>query len=200
VNWIRISVALADDPKVHRLADTLGVRVAEAAGLLVFLLGKFPEHAPTGDLSNVPASLVERWAGWEGERGAFDRAFRAEFLNDAGVWEAWDKHNGKALQKLTRDRERVAAERESRRTVAGPSRDGRGYVAGTDGRTDELLRGRSRALNGNGKVPPAAYVPAQPIAPVFCPECGPGQLATVAGQKRPVRTHLTTCPRFALDS
>lgn len=192
MNWIRIAVGIADDPDVHTLAERLGCRVAEAVGLLVSLLTRFPEHAPGGDLTQIPASLVERWAGWEGQRGAFDVAFRDTFLTD-GVWVAWDKHNGKALAKLIRDRERIREQRETRgdnlATLALQSRDGRGGVAGTDGRTDELLRGRSRAKSGTATYAPGhANLPDRPPCPPGC------ALQTVEGQRRPVLVHIEGCP------
>lgn len=197
LNWIRISVALGDDPKVHRLAEALGCRVAEAAGLLVLLLSRFPEHAPDGNLAQIPASLVERWATWDGDRNAFDSAFRSIFLTDAGVWAAWDKHNGRALTKLERDRERLRLQRETAQeaTLAGLSRDGRSDgrqpVAGTDGRTDEVqLRGRSRA-KANGTSGPH-YEPAQPVSPKFCDHCDGEPITNDKGRITGMR-HTETC-------
>lgn len=186
VNWIRVAVGIADDPDVHRLAETLGVRVAEAVGLLVGCLARFPEHAPEGDLRRVPATLVERWAGWEGERGVFDAALRETFLNADGVWESWNKHNGTALKKLERDRERLRQQREERADVmaklAGVSRDSSASVAGTDGRTDELPKwGRKR-----GKYEELAPYKPEP----FCKHCGGGM-----GKKQETDTRLTIIHR-----
>jgi hypothetical protein len=196
VNWIRLAVGIGDDPKVHRLADRLERPVAGAVGHLVLLLTKFPEHAPDGNLAQVPASLVERWAAWDGERGAFDEAFRPLFLVD-GVWLAWDKHNGLSLRKLERDRERLRQIRESRAdaalTVAGLSRDGRNDVAGTDGRTDEVqLRGGRKRPNGNGHQPLAPYKPDP-----FCPDCGQGMGKLDPSDRKLVQLHTTTCPTLA---
>lgn len=181
MNWIRVSVMLGDDPRVHTLAAALGVRAAEAAGLLVLLLTKFPEHAPDGNLAHVPASLTERWAGWEGERGAFDAAFRSHFLTD-GVWSAWEKHNGAALRDAEASRLR-AAEYRRNRLNSSPDGTANGSQNGTvdrsplrtDGRTN-ITTGRSRAKNGNGHDPPPR--PPVPLsdglgfAPPFCAVCG----------------------------
>ena len=89
VNWIRIAVGIGDDPDIYLLAERLNVSPHEAIGLVVLLLVRFPEHAETGDLSNIPDALLERWAGWTGERGAFAQAVRAIFLKGAGLAELW---------------------------------------------------------------------------------------------------------------
>lgn len=218
MNWIRVSVGISEDPRTHQLAEALGVRVAEAGGLMVFALTKFPAHAPTGNLAKVPDSLLELWAVWEGKRGAFAKAFRETFLDAEGCWASWEKHNGNALQKLARDRERIAAMRgnssDSRATVAGsvagsvarPSRDSRAVVAGTDGRTDEQLGAHAR---GNGAshsashrtgagqlVPIRPHLPAVLVAAPWCAECGEGE-AVLNGKGRIVgKEHLTSCSHY----
>lgn len=200
MNWIRISIGIGDDPRVHVLADELGVTVPECVGLLVLLLTKLPEHAQSGDLSTVPDSLLERWAWWAGQRGNFAPFFRRTFLSSEGVWTAWDKHNGLALSKAERDRERLRLHREEeatrRATVARQSGDGRQPVAGTDGRTYEVQttgRSRARTATSNGLQPIRPHLPAVAVAPPWCAGCGDGILTTPDGQKRPVRTHAPTC-------
>ena len=200
MGWIRIAVGMDDDLKVHILADRLGCPVASVVGHLVLLLSRFPDHAPEGNLARIPASMVERWAAWEGERGRFDAAFRETFLVD-GIWAAWEKHNGKALAKLERDRERQRLEREARADnlakLAGVSRDGRAFVAGTNERTYERTTnggGRKRPLNGNGTDHYApGHNPAEPLAPPFCEECGDGVAVQPEGSKRFVQVHASTC-------
>lgn len=184
MNWIRVAVAIADDPDIHELADALGVRVSEAVGLVVSTLVKFPEHAPDGNLTQLRDSLVERWAGWEGEKGRYAAELRRIFLTE-GVWTSWDKHNGKALQKLDRDRERLRQKREDMANVAGLSRDSRAVVAGTDGRTDELPKGgwRKRHLTNE---PPAANAP-------WCVECQGVVVQQANGMPRKV--HAPECSR-----
>jgi hypothetical protein len=194
MNWIRIAVAIGDDPDIHDLADALNVPVSQAVGLVVCTLAKFPEHAPDGNLAQLRASLVERWAGWDGERGRFDAELRRIFLKD-GVWTSWEKHNGRALQKLERDRERLRTRREessdSSASVAHLSRNGRAVVAGTDGRTDEvqLRGGRKRHLNGNDREP---YVP-----PPFCSACGQGMGKATPDATRLTILHAEGCPNAA---
>jgi hypothetical protein len=204
VNWIRISVALGDDPKVHRLAEALGCRVAEAVGLVVLLLSRFPEHAPDGNLASVPASLVERWAGWDGERGAFETAFRPIFLAPDGLWPAWDKHNGTALKKMAADRDRLRQSRDGRNdvaaTVATPPRDSRATVDATsqvrtDGRYEvqKQLRSRAETANGNGDQPIRPHAPAVAVAPPFCRECEGEAVETPKGRIVGMR-HKAGCP------
>lgn len=194
MNWIRVAVAIGDDPDVHLLAAAVGVRVAEAVGLVVGLLTKFPEHAPDGSLAKVPDSLVERWAGWEGDRGAFAVEFRRLFLTEDGVWSAWDKHNGAAMRDAQASRERAA---EYRRRQANSLLDStangtpNGAADGSHLRTD----GRTNKTTGRASAKTATYAPGHlnlSSAP-FCPECGDGELREVEGQRRPVRCHLPTC-------
>lgn len=193
MNWIRVAVAIGDDPDIHRLADALGCRVAEAVGLVVCTLAKFPEHAPDGNVAQVPPSLIERWAGWDGERGVFDRHLRAIFLTE-GVWVSWEKHNGKPLEKAGRDRERLRLQREQKAEevarLAGLSRDGRQPVAGTDGRTDGRTtlpqNGRKRPWNSNGE--PEPYKPAP-----FCTKCGLGMGKVHETDTKLVQLHKEGC-------
>ena len=114
MNWIRVSVGITHDPRVYALADDLEVRPAEVVGLLIGVMAALPEHAPTGDLTNVPQTLIERWAGWDGVRGAFAVRFATRFLND-GVWAAWEKYNGSALREAKSNAERAKAARNARK-------------------------------------------------------------------------------------
>jgi len=188
MNWIRVAVAIGDDPDVHTIAYHLNIDAAHAVGLLVLLLTKFPEHAADGNLKDIPDGLIERWAGWSGERGQFAAMLRAIFLNEDGIWEAWDKHNGKALEKMHRDRERLRLSRDHPATVARPSRDTTGDRRGY-GRTD------GRTTSGGALHRVENYAPGHVnLMPTkFCAECGDGVLAEVAGSKRPVQTHAPGC-------
>jgi hypothetical protein len=186
MNWIRIAVAIGDDPDIHELAEALGVRVAEAVGLVVGTLVRFPEHAPDGNLAQLRDSLIERWAGWEGDRGKFAAELRRIFLSPEGKWESWDKHNGKALQKLERDRERLRQKREDSENVARQLRDTRQSVAGTDGRTDEVqLRGGYRRK---------ALTPEPFRTDPFCKKCGGGMGKAHESATRLTIIHREDCP------
>lgn len=199
MNWIRVAVGIGDDPDVHTLAHHLDISPAEAVGLIVLVLVKFPEHAPDGNLKDVPDTLVERWAGWAGTRGQFAALLRAIFLNSDGVWEAWDKHNGRALRKLDRDRERLRLSRDeienvarqSRDTTRDTTRDGRGYGR-TDGRSTTTGGAPHRVENSR-----PAYAPGHVNLPTppFCAECVDGVLVQGSGSRRMVQGHAEGCSR-----
>lgn len=198
MNWIRVAVGIGDDPDVHTLAHHLDISPAEAVGLIVLVLVKFPEHAPHGNLKDVPDTLVERWAGWGGTRGQFAALLRAIFLNPDGVWEAWDKHNGRPLKEAEASRERARKWRTERlendlRTAYGtayatenkPHRT----LLRTDGRTDQTTGGASH------KITPTAYAPGYVNLPTppFCAECGDGVLVQGSGSRRMVQGHAEGC-------
>jgi hypothetical protein len=107
MKWIRIDAGIACDPKLQQLADTLGVRLPHAIGLVICALCQFPAHARDGDIGAIPDATLEKWAGWEGKRGKFAPAFRATFCVD-GVVTGWEKHNGAAVRKADKDTERQA--------------------------------------------------------------------------------------------
>lgn len=103
--WIRIDANIGENPKVWELAALRGVSAEACVGLLVILFGKVAEHAPSGDVAQVPDPLLERWAGWSGEPGAFARDFRALFAS-AGVIDGWAERQGKLIERANKERER----------------------------------------------------------------------------------------------
>lgn len=157
ISWIRIDRAISDDPKVSRLARELSVRAPEAVGLLVGVWSGMAIHAPSGNLADVDDTLLAKWAGWHGKPARFAAALRALFLDAAGTWPAWDKHNGSTIRKAQRDAERLRVERERRATggedVARASRDGRAAVAGTN------------VTNVTNELPPQDQLPVGAVAP-----------------------------------
>lgn len=188
MNWIRVAVGIADDPDIHRLADALGVNVAEAVGLVVGVLTRFPQHAPDGNIADIPASLVERWAGWTGERGAFATALRERFCNAEGVWESWEKHNGAAMRDAEAARKRAQeyrrrnAEQLLESTANGaPNGSGDGSLLRTNERTNQTTGWRKR---GNAE-PPAPFK-----TDPFCTKCGGGM-----GKRHETDTRLTIIHR-----
>ena len=108
MEWIRISCRIGHDPKTVTLARRCGVTVPAAVGHVVMLLSQLPAHAADGDLASVPSEVVEHWAGWQGQTGAWDAAFRALFCDETGVVAAWERLNGAPLRELQQDRERKA--------------------------------------------------------------------------------------------
>lgn len=115
MNWIKISTAIGDDPRIGRIADACRCSGNEALGAVVRILGRLPEHAPNGDLSGLPSTLIEQWAWWRGKAGKFADAFRAEMCDESGVVRSWEKWNGSAQRQLVSARERMANLRQAKR-------------------------------------------------------------------------------------
>ena len=107
MEWVAIAVNIARDPSVHRMAEGLRVRVPEAVGLLALTFAEMAQHAPTGELADVPDSLLETWSGWHGKRGAFAEQFRANLCNHAGLVLAWEKYNGANIRRAKAASERT---------------------------------------------------------------------------------------------
>lgn len=186
VNWIRVAVAIGDDPDIHELAGRLNIPVAQAVGLVVCTLARFPEHAPDGNLTQLRDSLLERWAGWDGEKGQYATELRDIFLTD-GVWASWEKHNGAAMRDAEAARQRAAeyrrrnAERLLESTPNGtPNGSGNGSLLRTNERTNQTTRGRTRQAaetagpNGPWCVECQGVVVTQPNGlpkKIHAPEC-----------------------------
>lgn len=113
MDWIAISVTIGGDPAVHRMAAVLRIRVAEVVGLLGLTFAGMAQHAPSGQLADVPNTLLEQWSTWHGKRGAFAAQFRAELCDDAGQVRAWEKYNGANIRRLESARERARIWRET---------------------------------------------------------------------------------------
>lgn len=124
MNWIRMATTMKGDATVHRLAAVLTKGdVPKMIGHLQCVLAELPAHARNGDISGVPASLLEHWALWTGRRGQFDTEFRAAMCTDAGVIRAWDVHNGSAIREADRNAANARQYRQRKR-------DGNGDAAG----------------------------------------------------------------------
>lgn len=157
MNWIRVATGMKNDPDIAHIAEACRVRVAEVVGCVTSLLSELPEHAREGDLTNVPDTLLEQWAGWEGKRGLFAKAFIAHLCIDRTV-RSWEKHNGAALRESDRARERVREWRANKKepdTDAEPppkrTRNVRRSVRGTEGVTNGVANGERTLLrDGTG--------------------------------------------------
>lgn len=115
MNWIRIATGIKSDPRLASIAEHLHVEIAHAVGLVVSTLCELPEHARNGDVCQVPNLALERWAGWDGERGAYAYAFRTWMCTDDGVVSGWERHNGSAMREAEAGRERAKQWRAERR-------------------------------------------------------------------------------------
>lgn len=178
MNWIRVSVGIATDPRVYALAEDLDVRPAEVVGLLVGVMAALPGHAPTADLSNVPSTLLERWAGWEGVRGQFAARFAARFLND-GVWAAWEKYNGSAMREAKSAAERAKAARNARKGGSSPHGSPHGMENGTA--NGSPLRDETRRSTTTTTTAPSSEKPDERGAGAGIPDPTPLPKPVVAG-------------------
>jgi hypothetical protein len=180
--WIAISREIANDPKVHALAEATKLDVDACIGKLVRLFAAMAEHAPDGRLDHVPATTLEVWANWRGKRGLFAGAFLAGFAPDGKVT-AWERYNGAKIKKAERDRERLRAEysRDSRGILARENGESRDSLAGnkdidTDNRSRSKAPLTQQATNthapdalaapaSNGKHEPAGFAAAWAALP-----------------------------------
>lgn len=141
--WIRIDANIGRNPTVWKMADVRGLSAVEIVGHLVMLFGNVAEHAPHGDVSSVSDRLIEEWAGWHGEPGAFASSFRELFVSD-GVIDGWEKRQGKLIERAAKERERAARRRSADSTpkVREQSADASAARNGTE---------RSTSPNGEGE-------------------------------------------------
>ncbi len=126
--WIRVNARLADDADVRAFARALfpdlkaWIAVSAACGLLVTLWGRVIDEQEDGDLSGRDNDVLEEWAKWRGEAGAFALAFRDTFTAD-GMIAKWHEYQGPliARRKLDRERKRQRMGRDQRPATAGDS-------------------------------------------------------------------------------
>jgi hypothetical protein len=106
MTWIRVHARLIDRPVVGRLVEALRVRPAAAVGYLVTLWGSISQHAEAGRIGALPDAQIERWAGWDGKRGAFAKWLRATHLDELGRPREWEEYQGALDRQREADRER----------------------------------------------------------------------------------------------
>ena len=104
--WIRLDAGAPRDPKITEIARTLGVRRAEAFGLIASVWCVMAEHAVDGNLGAIADEDLEAWAYWHGKRGKFAAAFRSAFVGEDGSVGGWSERQGKLLDRMERDRKR----------------------------------------------------------------------------------------------
>lgn len=116
-SWVAIDVAVRDNPKMRRFAAALpGPKrghVARAVGHVAMLLGAVKLNAPDGSLSNIPDSLLEEWAAWDGQAGQFASTFRTYFAPNGSLHD-WHEWNGRIIERQKREVERVQSWRDER--------------------------------------------------------------------------------------
>lgn len=129
--WIRIEAHEIDSVEVARFAELLELDVVTAFGHYCALGGAIAEHAPEGDIADVPNSAIERWGRWVGKRGRFAAAVRDVFQSEGGVFADWLESMGKLVER--REKERA-----------------RWKLRGGSAETPHSLRGDSGATERNG--------------------------------------------------
>lgn len=107
--WIRVDAAVRSDPKVAELADRLKIPFPEAVGMCVLVWGAIAEHRPNGDVSGIPFSTFDRWAGHSPRKGfpreAFGKAFVDLFTSDDEA-SGWHNRQGALIERADRERAR----------------------------------------------------------------------------------------------
>jgi hypothetical protein len=119
MNWIRVDVGIAADPKLHKFAKRLKVTRPAAIGLLVGTLCQFPDHARDGDIRDVEPETLAEWAGWKGKPSQYADAFRAVFCDGGTVVTGWQKHNGAAIREAERNAKNAREYRSRKRQSTG---------------------------------------------------------------------------------
>jgi hypothetical protein len=184
MEWVAVAVNIARDPAVHRMAAAIRVRVPEIVGLLALTFAEMTQHAPDGQLADVPDTLLESWAGWHGRRGAFAAQFRAELCDDAGLVTAWERYNGAAIRRARAARERTRAWRKEREQ-ASRSADGASISASTGTHTGTHTDTASVRGTGQDRTGPDQQQQSPPRATSLAEvqlaeQCGPEHYPAVA--------------------
>lgn len=108
--WIRIDTDIATNRKTLVLRTSCGRPTPTIVGHLTMLLSRLADNESDGYIGDLPAEVIEEWAGWDGEPGMFDRAFRESFVTD-GVIDGWEERQGTLMARQRKDRERKREER-----------------------------------------------------------------------------------------
>jgi hypothetical protein len=108
--WIRLNANTPDDPRVHKLAEQLGISPSHALGLVVRVWCAMAGHAQDGVLGDIPPRAIAAWAGWGGSRltnaDKFATAFRELFADEHGNAPDYQDLQGKLIERMERDRAR----------------------------------------------------------------------------------------------
>jgi hypothetical protein len=127
--WIRVAADLSDRKVTWRLVEMirqhhpaarpslgaelpLGLLRAAAVGYLCELWGNIAKHTADGTIADYPPTMLEHWAGWDGEPGAFHRwVMEKHFDADAGTVNEWEEYQGAIQRRRQADAERQRAKR-----------------------------------------------------------------------------------------
>lgn len=152
MEWVAIDIDIAGDPAVHRMAESLKIRVPEVVGLLTLTFGGMAKHSPDGRIAAVPDVLLETWAAWHGKRGRFATLFRAELCDTDGVVRAWEKYNGRNIRRAKAASERTRIWREKSERERALSANGMHNGAHNVRRTGQDRTGQDITALTTGRV------------------------------------------------
>lgn len=122
--WVRVQSSLPRDPDVIRMAERLDLETAQAVGHMVMVWGAVAEHATNGDISRVSQRTLEEWAGWRGQAGAFDVAYRELFTDADGHVSRWFEYQGKLIERAEKAKahmREVRSKAAAKRTPPAPA-------------------------------------------------------------------------------
>lgn len=138
--WIRVHANLSKKKVIGRLMTALDVTKHEAMGLLVELWGNVAQHTERGVVRDLPATLLEDWAGWRGEAGRFAK-FVLEHHTTDGVINEWDEYAGRLEERRDNERKRKADGRRAKDAAGSTLRSTLTVSAGqAQDSTQDVLR------------------------------------------------------------
>lgn len=114
---------IGDKPVAWRLSSALAITLPKAVGHLALFWGKVSQHAPGGDVSQIPDLQLESWAGWDGKRGRF-AAWVRDSHSTEGVVNEYDEYSGALDVRREQDRKRKQLQRDRERTSKDGHEDG----------------------------------------------------------------------------
>lgn len=131
--WFRTDTGITRHRDFVSLRLALGLGRHAVAGHLLCLFEAVAEHHETGNLAGVADIVIEEWAEWRGEAGAFVTAMRdSGWLTATNELHGWYKRHASMLsarvkKKEERDESRAAsrkAKAEARKSASKVSKDG----------------------------------------------------------------------------
>lgn len=174
--WIKSDQALRAHPKTHKLARTLGVRPAEAIGILHCLWWWCLDYASDGNLTDIDVDVIAAACEWEGDANVLIDALVSAsvkkggdgFLeNGNGLWvHDWSEYGGAILtaREVDAERKRLDRAKAGHRTSSGRRSDG--------GRREDKNREEKKELRASGPVDNSTVRPVARSDDHLCWRCG----------------------------
>lgn len=150
--WIRVDADEVNGERVAVLVAELGIDPIQALGHLVAFSGKVAHHRPEGIISDVSPALLELWAVWRGERGAFARVVLERLCEPPGELREWEATMGDLLRRRRLDRERKAEERRLEKEARARETEARQGLSAVPGQSADSPRiSAPTERNGTGR-------------------------------------------------